>query len=89
MNSIKKVFRNYGRDISFNFLLSDSINLYAFHHYEDKPIYFLRREKDYGGAILLSTRKLSQEIWQEIPKDRLLVISRGEILVLSNKYSEF
>ena len=89
MNSIKKVFNSYGKETRFNFLLSDGINLYAFHHYKGKPIYFLRREKNYGGAILLSTRKLSQEYWQKIPEDRLLVISRGEILVLSDRYSEF
>jgi glutamine amidotransferase len=89
MDSIKKIFRRYGTGISLNFLLSDSVNLYAFHHYSGKPMYFLRREKDYGGAILISTRKLSQEDWQKIPEDRLFVVSRGEVLVLSDKYHDF
>lgn len=66
-----------------NYLLSDGNLLYAFSHYPGKPMYFLRREKAYGGAVLVSTQKLSDENWKKIPPDKLLVVNNGEILVLS------
>jgi len=87
MYGIKKVFEKCGRDrdIHLNFLMSDGDILYAFHHYPGKPMYILRREKDYGGAILISTQKLSDdEGWKKLPSDKLLLVNRGEILVLSN-----
>lgn len=84
-NGIKSVFEAFGRTITLNFLMSDGCILYAFSHYTGKPIYFLRREKDYGGAFLISTQKLSNENWKQLPPDRLLLISRGEILVLSDR----
>ena len=48
-------------------------------------MYFLRREKEYGGAMLVSTQKLTEdEDWKTIPTDRLMVINRGEIVTLSD-----
>jgi hypothetical protein len=44
----------------------------------------LRRSKIYGGAILISTKKLTEENWEVIPKDRLLCINNGEIEILSS-----
>ena len=41
-------------------------------------------EKEYGGAMLLSTQRLTDENWQTIPTDRLMVINRGEIVTLSD-----
>jgi len=38
-----------------------------------------------GGAILLSTQKVTGENWQEIGTDRLLAINRGEVLVHSDQ----
>ena len=73
--------------LPLNFLLKDGTVQYAFSHYEGKPMYFLRREKEYGGAILLSTQRLTDENWTEIPKDRLLTVNRGEVLVLSDRIS--
>jgi len=42
-------------------------------------MYMLRREKDYGGAILISTQKLTSENWVELPKNRVICVLRGEI----------
>lgn len=87
---IKKLFEQYGRNINFNFLMSDGDILYVFNHYKNrrnggpKPIYFLRREKDYGGAMLVSTQKLTDENWLSIPEDRLLLILKGDFLNLSD-----
>jgi len=64
--------------------MSDGSILYAFNHYPGTPLYFLRREKDYGGAFLISTQKLTSENWKKLPSDRLLLVNRGEILVLSD-----
>ncbi|MDG6913113.1 MAG: hypothetical protein JRN35_08560 [Nitrososphaerota archaeon] len=47
-------------------------------------MFLLRREKDYGDAILVATQKLSSENWLEIPADRLLVLNRGRVFVLSD-----
>ena len=68
-----------------NFLLSDGNNMYVFHHYENRPIYILRRQKGYGGAILATTIKRLSTEWQRLGSDRLLVVSNGEFLVISNK----
>ena len=84
IKAVSSLFDNYGRDIHLNFLMTDGDILYAFHHYDSKPIYFLRRAKEYGGALLASTRKLTQEPWKTIPKNRLMLISRGDVLILSD-----
>lgn len=81
---IQNIFERYGRDINLNFLMSDGTILYAYNHYDDRPIYFLKRNKDYGGAFLLSTQKLSKENWKKLRSDSLLLVSNGEVLVLSD-----
>lgn len=81
---IKELFKSYGKNINLNFLMSDGNILYAFNHYYSKPIYLLKREKDYGGAILVSTQKLGNENWKKIPEDKLLLLEKGEIIVLSD-----
>jgi len=83
--AIKRMFNSYGRDIRLNFLMSDGNMHFAFSHYPNKPIYMLRRVKGYGGAILLSTRMFGSWNWERIPKDRLLAVNNGEVLVLSDK----
>ena len=88
LHGIKTVFKNYGNSVRLNFLLSDGSLLYAFNHYPGKPIFLLRREKDYGGAILISTQKLSHENWVMIRPDSLLVLSKGRVLVLSDQLEE-
>ena len=45
----------------------------------------LGRTKGYGGAILLSTQKVTDENWRDIGKDRLLAINCGEILIRSDE----
>jgi len=83
--ALREIFKTYRpENTTLNFLLSDGSVLYAFGHYYDKPLYFLRREKDYGGAILVSTVQLTDEDWQMLPFNRLLVINNGDILVLSD-----
>ena len=74
-----------GDKINLNFLMSDGNMHYAFSHYDDKPMYMLGRTKGYGGAILLSTQKVTDENWQEIGTDRLLAITSGEVLVHSDQ----
>lgn len=54
---IEFIFDQYGRDtISFNFLMSDGILLYAFNHYPGTPMFYLQRSKMYGSAFLVSTK---------------------------------
>ena len=47
-------------------------------------MFMLRRSKMYGGAVLVSTQKLTEEDWEPIPENRLLVIDGGEVQVLSS-----
>ncbi len=82
--AIKRVFQSHHGTVNLNLLISDGNMLYAFHHYDGKPMYMLRRTKQYGGAILISTRELTDEEWEEIPSDRLLAINKGEIEVFSD-----
>lgn len=82
--AIKSLFDNYGTSMNLNFLMSDGQMLYVFNHYTGKKIYYLKREKSYGDAIIVSTVKLSNEGWKTIPEDCLLVLNRGEVLVLSD-----
>tara|TARA_B100000945_G_C20424842_1_gene619894 strand:- start:3553 stop:4263 length:711 start_codon:yes stop_codon:yes gene_type:complete len=84
-NAIKKIFQQYHGTINLNMFLSDGNMMYIFNHYSSKPIYMLRRSKIYGNAILISTRKLTNEYWEKIPSDRLLAINNGEIEVISDK----
>ncbi len=68
-----------------NYLLTDGLNLFILNHYPSKPIYFLKRGKPYGSAFLATTvRRLTAERWKPLPPDRLLVVSNGEFLVLSD-----
>ncbi len=84
VQAIRLLFAEYGRDHTLNFLMSDGSMFYAFTHYPRTPIYYLRREKEYGGAMLLSTKKLTEsEDWKAIPTDKLMAINRGEIVTLS------
>jgi len=66
-----------------NYLLSDSNALFIFCNY--RRMFMLRREKDYGGAILISTQKLTDENWIEIPKNRVLCVLNGEVFVVSDR----
>jgi len=82
--AIRNVLESYGASINLNLLISDGNMLYAFNHHSSKTMYMLRRSKSYGGAILISTQKLTDENWEVIPKDRLLCINNGEIEILSS-----
>lgn len=84
--AIRRVFERYSRNVTFNFLLSDGTHLFAYNHYPGKPLFVSKREKGYGGAIIVSTCELnlnhSDWRWEELPRDRLLVLSEGRILVM-------
>jgi len=61
------------------------------HHWrENKPIFMKRRGKAYGNVILLSTGKFDtpgyadDRNWEKIPRDQLLVVNCGEIIVCSD-----
>lgn len=82
--AITSLFKNHGTSMTLNFLMSDGELLFVFNHYTAKPIYLLKREKPYGDAILVSTVKLSGEDWKKIPENRILVLNRGEVVVLSD-----
>ena len=82
--ALKTLLRDYPHS-KINFLLSDGPCMYVFNH-NHKPIYYLKRLKDYGGAILVTTiEDLSSEEWEALPSDRLSVICNGEFLVLSSR----
>lgn len=85
MYATKELVETYGGTL--NYLLSDGIVLYAFCNHRN--MYFLRRKKNYGGAILVSTQKLTNERWIIIPKNRLFLVSKGEVVVLSDPMNEF
>jgi len=74
-HATEELLETYGGDL--NYLLSDSNVLFAFCNH--RRMYMLRREKDYGGAILISTQKLTSENWVELPKNRVICVLRGEI----------
>jgi glutamine amidotransferase len=80
VHATKKLLESY--DGTLNYLLSDGQILYAFCNH--RRMHYLRREKDYGGAILISTQRLTHERWINIPKNRLFLVSKGEIIVLSD-----
>ena len=77
----QELLETYGGKV--NYLLSDSNALFVFCNY--RRMFMLRREKDYGGAILISTQKLTDENWIEIPKYRVLCVLNGEIFVVSDR----
>ena len=97
--AIEKIFEHYGRGITLNLLMSDGSMYYAFGHYypdpahrgrENKPIFMKRRGKAYGNVILLTTAKFDtpgyadDRNWEKIPRDKLLVVNCGEIIVRSD-----
>ena len=84
--AMKKAVRQILDDfpgIKLNFLMSDGNMHYAFSHYSGKPMYIQRNKKGYGNAILLSTQDFGGGDWEKIPRDRLLVLNCGEIIVFS------
>ena len=83
-HAIGVVFDRYGEDINLNLFISDGNKLYAYHHYPGKPIYLIRRSKEYGSAALVSTQELTGEDWITLEPDRLLVLDRGEVFVYSS-----
>ena len=83
-HAIGAVFERYGEHINLNLLISDGEMLYVFHHYPGKPIYLVKRSKEYGNVALVATRELSGESWIELEADRLLVLDRGEVFVYSS-----
>jgi len=82
--AIRSIFQSYHGTINLNMFLSDGNMMYIFNHYSRKPIFMLRRSKQYGNAILVSTQKLTNEPWEKIPSNRLLVLNNGEIEVISD-----
>lgn len=87
-SSIRRLFDRYSRKITFNFLLSDGSILYAFNHYPEKPLYISSKEKAGENAIAVCTeRLLSEEYrdWKRVPEDRVLLITDGRVLVLSDR----
>jgi len=79
-HATRELLENYSG--SLNYLLSDSNALFAFCNY--RRMYMLKREKEYGGAILISTQRLTRENWVEVPKNRIICVLNGEIFVLSD-----
>jgi hypothetical protein len=68
-----------------NYLLTDGACLFILNHYPGKPIYFTKRDKPYGSAFVATTVcKLTNERWRALPPDRVLAVSNGDFLVLSD-----
>lgn len=59
-------------DGTLNYLLTDGNALFAFCN--DQNMFMLRREKDYGGATLISTKKLTNEKWVPNPMNRIICL---------------
>ncbi len=79
----QKLLEEAGEVKRLNYILSDSNALFVFCNY--RRMYMLRREKEYGGAILISTQKLTNENWIEIPRNRILCMLNGELFVMSDR----
>jgi glutamine amidotransferase len=86
VRNVLKRYSGFKKPLKFNFLLTDGLILYAYNHYKDKPLYASIRQKGYGGAIVVSNRKLQlgnpDWSWMRLPANRLLVLSDGQILTL-------
>jgi len=81
-HATRKLLEIYGGRV--NYLLSDSNALFVFCNY--RRMYMLKGKKDYGGAILISTQKLTNENWIDIPKYRILCVVNGELFVVSDSF---
>ncbi|MDH7593682.1 MAG: class II glutamine amidotransferase [Methanomicrobiales archaeon] len=87
-HSIRRLFERYSKNITFNFLLSDGSVLYAFNHYPEKPLFVSLREREGENAIAVSTSRLKSEDfpeWKKIPEERVMLITDGRVLVLSDR----
>lgn len=87
-DSIRRLFERFTRGITFNFLLSDGSVLYAFNHYPEKPLFISLREREGENAIAISTSMLKSEDfpeWKRIPEERVMLITDGRVLVLSDR----
>ncbi|MEM4734311.1 MAG: class II glutamine amidotransferase [Candidatus Thorarchaeota archaeon] len=79
---LKRLKEEYGGKM--NILLTDGDNLYVFNDGEHQQMYYLWRSKQYGQAYLVTTiENLSDEPWRPLPRDRLIVVNRGDVLIAS------
>lgn len=78
---ITSLFEEYefGRQIRLNFLLSDGVNLYAFSHHSEKPMYHQNGNCWQGAQTLVSTQTLGSMPWEKLPEDHLMSIAKGQI----------
>jgi glutamine amidotransferase len=78
---ISNIYEGYefGRDVGLNFVMSDGHVLYAFNHHPEKPMYCSKS----GNALIVSTQKLGCGAWEQLPRDRLLMVKDGEVYRIS------
>lgn len=84
---VTSLFEEYefGREIRLNFLLSDGLNVYAFCHHPEKPMYYQNVYHKQGAQTMIATQVLNGTLWEKLPKDRLMVISHGQIESISGQ----
>jgi predicted glutamine amidotransferase len=87
LGCIVSIFDDYefGREVRLNFLLSDGEKLYAFSHHPEKPMYYTVRETAGGSSLMIATQALDTGEWAMLPDDRLVVVSHGKLLAMSDK----
>ena len=79
----RRLIETFGGDV--NYLLTDGVSLFILNHHTGRPVYFTKRDKPYGSAFVATTVcELTDERWHTLPADRVLVVSNGELLVLSD-----
>jgi predicted glutamine amidotransferase len=87
IDCIGGIFNDYefGREVRLNFLLSDGETLYAFSHHPEKPMYYAARETAVGSSLMIATQPLDTCGWTALPDDRLIVVSHGKLLAMSDR----
>lgn len=69
---------------SVNYLLTNGELLFCFSD-GARPLWFLRRDKPYGSAFLVTTiPRLTPERWRQLPPNRVIAVARGDIIAVSD-----
>jgi|AGTN01.2.fsa_nt_gi Predicted glutamine amidotransferase len=84
---VDSLFNEYefGREVRLNFLLSDGEAMYAFNHHPEKAMYRSDRQTTGGPSVVVATQVLDGGHWEPLPEDRVLVVSQGRQIALSEK----
>jgi predicted glutamine amidotransferase len=82
---VDRLFNEYefGREVRLNFLLTNGETIYAFNHHPEKTMYMTDRQTAGGPAFIVATQVLDDGSWTALPEDRVVVVSRGRVMAIS------